>query len=51
MAFISGIMTLFPGDLISSGTPLGTGPLAPGDQVSVTIQDIGTLKNGVVYTS
>ncbi|OGC96164.1 MAG: hypothetical protein A2W25_07100 [candidate division Zixibacteria bacterium RBG_16_53_22] len=51
VAFISGIMTLFPGDLISSGTPLGTGPLAPGDQVSVTIQDIGTLKNGVVYTS
>lgn len=48
IAFISSIMTLEPGDLIMTGTPAGVGPLLPGDQVEVSIEGIGTLKNPVV---
>jgi 2-keto-4-pentenoate hydratase/2-oxohepta-3-ene-1,7-dioic acid hydratase in catechol pathway len=38
-------MTLFPGDLISTGTPKGIGPMKPGDVVEVSIDGIGTLRN------
>lgn len=47
VAFISRIMTLMPGDLISTGTPPGVGPLRPGDRVELTIPEIGTLRHGV----
>jgi 2-keto-4-pentenoate hydratase/2-oxohepta-3-ene-1,7-dioic acid hydratase in catechol pathway len=40
-------MTLNPGDLISTGTPSGVGPLAPGDVVAVSIAGLGTLSNPV----
>ncbi len=43
VAFISEIMTLYPGDLVSTGTPPGVGPLADGDRVEVSIGGIGTL--------
>jgi len=46
--FISQVMTLLPGDLIMTGTPAGVGSLVAGDQVSVSIQGIGTLTNHVV---
>jgi 2-keto-4-pentenoate hydratase/2-oxohepta-3-ene-1,7-dioic acid hydratase in catechol pathway len=45
---ISRVMTLFPGDLIPTGTPAGVGPLLAGDAVEVTIEGIGTLRNPVV---
>ncbi|MGK2858043.1 MAG: fumarylacetoacetate hydrolase family protein [Thermoanaerobaculia bacterium] len=45
VAFISGIMTLEPGDVILTGTPSGIGPLADGDLVEVEIEGIGTLRN------
>ncbi|WP_375501094.1 fumarylacetoacetate hydrolase family protein [uncultured Jatrophihabitans sp.] len=48
IAFVSTIMTLLPGDVILTGTPAGTGPLAAGDSVSVEIEGIGTLTNTVV---
>ncbi|MEW5801338.1 MAG: fumarylacetoacetate hydrolase family protein [bacterium] len=48
VSFISQIMTLFPGDVISTGTPAGVGPLQPGDVVEVEIEGIGTLRNRVV---
>ncbi len=47
VAFISSVMTLEPGDLISTGTPPGVGPLAAGDTVEVEIAGIGTLRHGV----
>jgi 2-keto-4-pentenoate hydratase/2-oxohepta-3-ene-1,7-dioic acid hydratase in catechol pathway len=47
IAFISRIMTLFPGDLITTGTPPGVGPLASGDAVEVEISGIGTLRHSV----
>ena len=47
VAFISRVMTLFPGDLIATGTPAGIGSLAPGDRVQITIRGIGALVNPV----
>jgi 2-keto-4-pentenoate hydratase/2-oxohepta-3-ene-1,7-dioic acid hydratase in catechol pathway len=48
VSHISMAMTLLPGDVILTGTPAGVGPLAIGDQVSVTIEQVGTLTNRVV---
>ncbi|MEP4562147.1 MAG: fumarylacetoacetate hydrolase family protein [Nitratireductor sp.] len=45
--FVSGIMTLFPGDLIITGTPSGVGPMASGDEIVVEIDKIGRLRNTV----
>jgi len=46
--WIAQVMTLFPGDVIATGTPPGVGPLAPGDVVEVSVPGIGTLGNPVV---
>ncbi len=48
VAYITSFMTLLPGDVILTGTPAGVGPMRPGDDVSVTVQGIGTLTNRVV---
>ncbi len=48
LAWITAFMTLLPGDVVLTGTPAGVGPLAPGDEVSVTVEGIGTLSNPVV---
>lgn len=48
VAWISSVMTLLPGDVILTGTPAGVGPLRAGDEVSVTIDGIGTLTNPVI---
>jgi len=45
--FVSHVMTLLPGDVILTGTPEGVGPLADGQNVSVTVEKIGTLTNPV----
>lgn len=47
VAFISHIMTLYPGDLITTGTPPGVGPLVAGDSVEVEIAGIGVLRHTV----
>jgi 2-keto-4-pentenoate hydratase/2-oxohepta-3-ene-1,7-dioic acid hydratase in catechol pathway len=46
--FMSGVMTLLPGDVILTGTPAGVGPIKEGDTVSVEIEGIGTLTNPVI---
>lgn len=46
--YVSSFMTLLPGDVILTGTPDGVGPMQVGDDVSVTIEGIGTLTNKVV---
>jgi len=48
VSFISGIMTLMPGDIIITGTPSGVGELQAGDTVEVEIEEIGILKNTVM---
>lgn len=47
LSFISGIMTLEPGDLVLTGTPPGVGPLRPGDQVTGELDGKGLLDLGV----
>src|SRR6267142_6851705 len=37
VCFVSGVMTLLPGDLLATGTPEGVGPLHPDDEVTVSI--------------
>jgi 2-keto-4-pentenoate hydratase/2-oxohepta-3-ene-1,7-dioic acid hydratase in catechol pathway len=58
LAYISGIVALEPGDIISTGTPPGVGLgrtpkrwLKPGEEVSITIEKIGTLTNPTVAES
>jgi 2-keto-4-pentenoate hydratase/2-oxohepta-3-ene-1,7-dioic acid hydratase in catechol pathway len=48
IAHISRIMTLEPGDLISTGTPEGVGPIVPGDDVEVEVTGVGAVRNPVV---
>ncbi|GAB2637889.1 fumarylacetoacetate hydrolase family protein [Nocardia goodfellowii] len=45
--WVSTVMTLLPGDLILTGTPEGVGPMKDGQQVSITVEGIGTLTNPV----
>ena len=47
ISFISGVMTLLPGDIIATGTPSGIGPMKPGDTVEIKIDPIGVLRNYV----
>lgn len=47
IVFISSVMTLEPGDVILTGTPAGVGPLEDGDEVVISIEEIGELKNSV----
>ncbi len=49
--YISGVMTLYPGDLIATGTPAGVGPVKAGDVVEITIEGVGTLRNPVADES
>lgn len=48
VADIARLITLYPGDVILSGTPAGSRPVQPGDEVSVTVEGLGTLTNTVV---
>lgn len=48
VSYISQSMTLYPGDLIATGTPPGVGPMDAGSTVEVYIEDIGTLKNYLI---
>jgi 2-keto-4-pentenoate hydratase/2-oxohepta-3-ene-1,7-dioic acid hydratase in catechol pathway len=45
--YISGIMTLEPGDVIATGTPAGVGPLTDGDVVEVEIPGVARISNPV----
>ena len=47
LAYISGIMTLEPGDLVLTGTPAGVGPLAAGDEVEVEVVGHSRVANRV----
>jgi 2-keto-4-pentenoate hydratase/2-oxohepta-3-ene-1,7-dioic acid hydratase in catechol pathway len=50
IAFISANMTLLPGDIISTGTPAGIGPLNAGDRVTIKVEGVGELTNTVRST-
>jgi 2-keto-4-pentenoate hydratase/2-oxohepta-3-ene-1,7-dioic acid hydratase in catechol pathway len=45
--FITFVMTLEPGDIISTGTPAGIGPIVDGDTVTIKVEGVGDLSNPV----
>jgi 2-keto-4-pentenoate hydratase/2-oxohepta-3-ene-1,7-dioic acid hydratase in catechol pathway len=47
IAHVTAVMTLLPGDVISTGTPAGIGPLRAGDTVTVKVEGVGELTNPV----
>ena len=48
LAFITASMTLETGDVVSTGTPAGIGPMKPGDTVEVELEGIGVLRSRIV---
>ncbi len=48
ISYLSSIMTLMPGDVVLTGTPLGNGLLQEGDYVEVDIEGVGSLRNPVI---
>ncbi len=48
VSYISQVMTLYPGDVILTGTPEGINPLQVGDKVEVEIEGIGNLTNTII---
>jgi len=45
--FVTFVMTLEPGDIISTGTPEGIGPIVAGDTVTIKVEGVGELTNPV----
>ncbi|MCI2106269.1 MAG: fumarylacetoacetate hydrolase family protein [Intestinimonas sp.] len=48
LAFITAALTLEPGDVVTTGTPAGIGPMVPGDTVEIEIEGIGVLRSHIV---
>jgi 2-keto-4-pentenoate hydratase/2-oxohepta-3-ene-1,7-dioic acid hydratase in catechol pathway len=48
LRYITAAMTLYPGDLIATGTPAGVAAMQPGDRVEVRVEGIGALANPVI---
>jgi 2-keto-4-pentenoate hydratase/2-oxohepta-3-ene-1,7-dioic acid hydratase in catechol pathway len=51
ISFASQSLTLFPGDVILTGTPAGVGPIQAGDELEATIDDWPRLRNSVTGAS
>ncbi|TBW59538.1 2-hydroxyhepta-2,4-diene-1,7-dioate isomerase [Marinobacter halodurans] len=49
--YLSGFMTLQPGDMIATGTPKGLADVKPGDEVTVEVEGVGRLTNTIVTES
>jgi len=47
VSFISNVMTLYPGDVIATGTPMGVGPIVAGDTIEILVEGVGRLRNTV----
>jgi 2-keto-4-pentenoate hydratase/2-oxohepta-3-ene-1,7-dioic acid hydratase in catechol pathway len=47
IVYVTAVMTLLPGDVLMTGTPAGVGPIEVGDEVTVTISEVGSLTNVV----
>ena len=47
LEYASSFYTLFPGDVIFTGTPEGVGPIQPGDTITACIDKIGTMQVAV----
>src|SRR5262245_31970927 len=47
ISFVSQSLTLFPGDVILTGTPAGVGPIQAGDELEAEVDDWPRLRNTV----
>jgi 2-keto-4-pentenoate hydratase/2-oxohepta-3-ene-1,7-dioic acid hydratase in catechol pathway len=47
LSYLSHCMTLYPGDIVATGTPRGIAPMKPGDVVEVEVAGVGRLRNTV----
>jgi 2-keto-4-pentenoate hydratase/2-oxohepta-3-ene-1,7-dioic acid hydratase in catechol pathway len=47
LSHICQCMTLYPGDIVITGTPKGIAPMKPGDVVEVEVEGVGRLRNMV----
>ena len=48
LSFVSRYVTLYPGDIIYTGTPGATAPMKPGDVVEIEVEGVGILRNRIV---
>ena len=48
MSHISQTVTLYPGDVIFTGTPGSTTAMKPGDIIEIEVEGVGVLRNHVV---
>ena len=48
LSFVSQYVTLYPGDLIYTGTPGSTAAMKPGDSVEIEVEGVGVLRNRIV---
>jgi 2-keto-4-pentenoate hydratase/2-oxohepta-3-ene-1,7-dioic acid hydratase in catechol pathway len=48
LSFVSQYVTLYPGDVIYTGTPGATAPMKPGDVVEIEVEGVGVLRNRIV---
>ena len=48
LSFVSQYVTLYPGDIIYTGTPGSTAAMQPGDVVEIEVEGVGVLRNSVV---
>jgi 2-keto-4-pentenoate hydratase/2-oxohepta-3-ene-1,7-dioic acid hydratase in catechol pathway len=51
LSYISTYVTLFPGDLIFTGTPGATSAMKPGDVVEIEVEGVGILRNRIISAS
>lgn len=51
VSFLSRRFTLQPGDVISFGSPANPGTIEPGDNITITYDDVGTLENHVIESA
>jgi 2-keto-4-pentenoate hydratase/2-oxohepta-3-ene-1,7-dioic acid hydratase in catechol pathway len=48
LSYVSQYVTLYPGDIIYTGTPGATAPMKPGDRVEIEVEGVGILRNRIV---
>lgn len=48
LSYVSQYVTLFPGDIIFTGTPGSTSAMQPGDVVEIEVEGVGVLRNRIV---
>jgi 2-keto-4-pentenoate hydratase/2-oxohepta-3-ene-1,7-dioic acid hydratase in catechol pathway len=51
LSYISQYVTLYPGDIIFTGTPGATSAMKPGDVVEIEVEGVGILRNRIVSSS